>query len=111
MDIVKSYEGHLGGHMKWVSEKDLGLYDAMNKGFKMATGEIIGIINSDDLIADPFVVEKVVRCFETDNSIDAVYADLYYVAQMIHLKLFGIGNRVHNVLLTKVGIQLIQRFM
>lgn len=47
----------------------------------MATGEIVGIINSDDLIADPAAIEKVVKCFEDDGSIDAVYADLYYVAQ------------------------------
>lgn len=43
-------------------------------------------INSDDLIADPAAIEKVVKCFEDDGSIDAVYADLYYVAQMTHLR-------------------------
>ena len=64
-----------------ISEPDKGIYDAMNKGFRMATGEIIGIINSDDLIAETTAIEKIVRCFEANSSVDAVYADLYYVAQ------------------------------
>lgn len=81
VEIIKEYEPQFSGRMKWVSEKDCGLYDAMNKGFRMAAGDIIGIINSDDLISDPEAIEKVMRCFEIDNSIDAVYADLYYVAQ------------------------------
>lgn len=81
VEIIKEYEPQFSGRMKWVSEKDCGLYDAMNKGFRMATGDIIGIINSDDLISDPEAIEKVMRCFEVDNSVDAVYADLYYVVQ------------------------------
>lgn len=81
VEIIKEYEPQFSGRMKWSSEKDCGLYDAMNKGFRMATGDVIGIINSDDLISDPSAIEKVVKCFEADNSVDAVYADLYYVAQ------------------------------
>lgn len=81
VEVIKEYEPQFNGRMKWVSEKDSGLYDAMNKGFRMATGDIIGIINSDDLIATPFAIERVMKCFETNDSIDAVYADLYYVAQ------------------------------
>ena len=79
--LMKMYEPLFNGRMFWISEKDDGLYDAMNKGFSMATGDIIGIINSDDVLADPAAIKKVVRCFETDETIDAVYADLYYVAQ------------------------------
>lgn len=79
--IIKEYEPLFNGRLKWISEKDNGLYDAMNKGFQMATGDVIGIINSDDLISDPNAIEKVIKCFEADTSIDAVYADLYYVAQ------------------------------
>lgn len=81
VEIVKEYESQFNGRMRWVSERDYGLYDAMNKGFRMATGDVIGIINSDDLISDPEAIEKVMKCFGEDNSIDAVYADLYYVAQ------------------------------
>ena len=79
--VIKQYEHDFNERLRWISEKDDGLYDAMNKGFSMATGDVIGIINSDDVLADPAAIEKVVKCFERDETIDAVYADLYYVAQ------------------------------
>lgn len=81
LDLINEYDSKFNGRLQWISEKDDGLYDAMNKGFSMATGDIIGIINSDDVLADPAAIEKVVKCFERDEMIDAVYADLYYVAQ------------------------------
>ena len=68
IEIIKEYEPQFEGRIRWVSEKDTGLYDAMNKGFRMATGEIIGIINSDDLIAETTAIEKIVRCFEANRS-------------------------------------------
>jgi len=64
-----------------VSEQDNGLYDAMNKGIKLATGDIIGFINSDDLFCDPDALTKVVKVFETNKNLDSVYADLFYVSQ------------------------------
>lgn len=81
VEIIKEYEPKFNGRMRWVSEKDKGLYDAMNKGFRMATGDVIGIINSDDLFSDPLAIEKVVNCFKANNPVDCVFADLYYVAQ------------------------------
>ena len=60
-----------------VSEPDKGLYDAMNKGLKLATGDVIGILNSDDLYKDLFVVEKVMKQF--DEQVDSVYGDIVYV--------------------------------
>ncbi|MBD99415.1 MAG: glycosyl transferase [Verrucomicrobia bacterium] len=63
---------------KFVSEKDSGMYDALNKGIKLATGDIIGILNSDDFYTDKFVIEEVVKIFLEEHS-DAVYADLQYV--------------------------------
>lgn len=81
VSIIKEYEPKFQGRMRWISETDKGLYDAMNKGFRMATGEVIGIINSDDLLAEPTVIEKVIQCFEEHPDTDAVYADLYYVSQ------------------------------
>jgi len=63
---------------KWISEKDGGLYDAMNKGLQLATGDIIGILNSDDLYAHNGVLSKVAEKF-MNNNIDALYGDLHYV--------------------------------
>jgi glycosyltransferase involved in cell wall biosynthesis len=61
-----------------VSEKDKGLYDALNKGLRLATGEYTGIIHSDDFYLNHQVIEDVMRTF-LDNKADAVYGDLYYV--------------------------------
>tara|TARA_R110002096_G_scaffold74051_2_gene175409 strand:- start:650 stop:1399 length:750 start_codon:yes stop_codon:yes gene_type:complete len=66
---------------KIVSEPDKGLYDAMNKGIKLATGDVIGLINSDDLFCDPHALEKVVDVFTKNKNLDSVYADLFYVSQ------------------------------
>lgn len=81
LEIIREYEPHFNGKMRWISEKDSGLYDAMNKGFRMATGDVIGIINSDDLLAEPTAIEKVMKFFEEHSEVDAIYADLYYVSQ------------------------------
>ena len=64
-----------------VSEKDKGLYDAMNKGIEKATGDVIGFLNSDDLFCDDMAVEKVMNVFNENSKIDSVYADIYYVDQ------------------------------
>lgn len=75
MDIVNRYKSNIS---VIVSEPDKGIYDAMNKGVERATGEIIGILNSDDFYADDLVIEDVVAKFHETSS-DALYADLVYV--------------------------------
>lgn len=75
LDIIKKYEKKFNSKLKYISEKDRGLYDAMNKGIKMCTGDIIGIINSDDVIADNQVFKKVVDTFEKEKA-DGVYSNL-----------------------------------
>ena len=69
----------LHSHIKYVSEKDEGIYDAMNKGIKIASGTIIGILNTDDFYADNSVLNNVLALFERDSSIGIVYGDLNYV--------------------------------
>jgi glycosyltransferase involved in cell wall biosynthesis len=66
---------------KVISEKDEGIYDAMNKGIRAASGEIIGILNSDDMYANAAVISKVVKAFE-DPAVQACYADIQYVDAM-----------------------------
>lgn len=62
-----------------VSEPDRGIYDAMNKGLALATGEIVGFLNSDDVYADASSLAEIVRAFD-DPTIDACYGDVLFVA-------------------------------
>ena len=66
--IVKEYERLFSGRLKWVSEKDNGIYDAMNKGIELATGDIIGILNSDDWYENS-AIEEVVKYAVEDEII------------------------------------------
>jgi glycosyltransferase len=63
-----------------ISEKDEGIYDALNKGINIATGDIIGFLHSDDLFAYPDVVKDIVSQLISSNS-DAIYGDLQYVSK------------------------------
>lgn len=76
LNIVGNYP-HVA---KVVSEKDKGIYDAMNKGLSIANGEVIGILNSDDVYVDKEVLAKVAGIF-SDENVDVCYADLQYVHQ------------------------------
>jgi len=62
----------------WISEPDKGIYDAMNKGIARATGDIIGILNSDDFYFDNSVISKIAGAF-SDEKTDAVFGDLIFV--------------------------------
>ena len=63
-----------------ISEKDNGIYDALNKGIALATGDIVGFLHSDDLFADDGVLSQIAAEF-SKNTIDAVYGDLNYVSR------------------------------
>ena len=78
MGIVKEYEKKYNGKLKYISENDSGLYDAMNKGIKMATGDIIGILNSDDKYANENVLQLIAYKFEETNC-DGTYANLIFM--------------------------------
>ncbi len=69
----KKYIDHL------VIEKDKGIYDAMNKGMKMASGELIGIINSDDFYTDSEVISSVVKYAKENEGIDAILTDISFI--------------------------------
>ncbi len=78
VDIIRQY-AEKNPCIKWVSEKDKGIYDAMNKGIGFATGEVIGILNSDDYYAGDTVLEQIVEIFCNDNSLDSCYGNLVYM--------------------------------
>lgn len=80
MDIVCSYEAAFEGRMHWISEPDKGIYDAMNKGILHATGDVIGFINSDDVLANKDVIETIAsRFIETNTS--CVFGNLLMVKE------------------------------
>ena len=78
VDIIKEYEPKFNGRMRWISEKDKGLYDAMNKGIAMATGDVVGILNSDDFYTANDSLEVIARTLE-ETGADAVYGDIHFV--------------------------------
>lgn len=78
IEIIKRYEARYESRLKWISEPDRGIYDAMNKGIAMATGDIIGILNSDDFYTSPDVVARLAEALESTDA-DAVYGDIHYV--------------------------------
>ena len=78
VDILRHYELIFNGRMKWISEPDRGIYDAMNKGIAMATGDVVGILNSDDFYTSNGILRKVAITMQ-DKNIDAVYGDVHYV--------------------------------
>ncbi|MCB6963014.1 glycosyltransferase [Phocaeicola dorei] len=79
IDVIKEYESKFNGRLRWISEPDKGLYDAMNKGIRMATGGVVGILNSDDFFTGKDVLAQVARAFETDDRLAAVYGDVHFV--------------------------------
>jgi glycosyltransferase involved in cell wall biosynthesis len=70
LDIIRRYEEKI---QKWISEPDKGISDAMNKGIRMASGDIIGIIHSDDFYADPTVLKRVAGIFSQSPGVKALY--------------------------------------
>lgn len=76
LEIVNKYSDKIS---KIVSEKDKGLYDALNKGIAHATGDVIGMLHSDDLYANATVISNVMKKFNEDPTLEGVYADLVFV--------------------------------
>lgn len=73
MDIVRGFK-HV---KKSISERDYGIYDGMNKGLALATGDVVGFLNSDDIYVDDSVLERVASVFELKN-VDSLYSDLAF---------------------------------
>ena len=85
VDVIRDFEQRLnvqpqthGFAFKWISEPDRGMYDAINKGIAMATGDVVGILNADDVLADDETLSHIVEAFK--DGVDCVYADIRFVA-------------------------------
>ncbi|TDO97076.1 glycosyltransferase family 2 protein [Flavobacterium sp. 245] len=94
-DIIESYRDKIS---QYVSEPDKGMYDAINKGLQLATGEVIGLMHSDDEFYDNRVISRIVNHLEFDEDIDGVYGDGVYVSndqqeKMIRNRIGGAFNR------------------
>ena len=77
-DTISIIKDNLDVVTRWISEPDTGLYDAMNKGIKLATGDIVGIINSDDFYHRSDAISKTVEGFLEEN-VQCVFADIRFV--------------------------------
>ncbi|MCR8561917.1 glycosyltransferase [Mucilaginibacter sp. BJC16-A38] len=75
INIVNNYKHFIS---RVISEPDKGIYDAMNKGIKLATGDVVGMLNADDFFADDTVLDNIAEAFKKNN-VDIVYADLDYI--------------------------------
>jgi glycosyltransferase involved in cell wall biosynthesis len=74
-DLVRAYGSRIA---RFISEPDRGIYDAMNKGLALATGDVVGMLNSDDVYADTHAVSSLIAAMRAAST-DAVFADLVYV--------------------------------
>lgn len=79
LQIIREWEPRFNGRMHVISERDGGIYDAMNKGIDHCTGDVIGILNSDDFFTSNDVIEQIARAFEGDDDLEAVFGDVHYV--------------------------------
>ena len=77
-DIVKEYAPRYGERLRYISEPDKGIYDAMDKGIALATGDVVGFLNSDDFYTAKDVLEKVAQAMKQPD-LDAVYGDVHFV--------------------------------
>ena len=99
VDVIRDFEQTLNSQLltpkfsfKWISEPDRGMYDAINKGIAMSTGDVVGILNADDVLADDETLKRIAAVFEPRNTlntrnggngeqIEAVYADIRFVRE------------------------------
>lgn len=90
-DVLERYRDRIS---VLVSEPDKGIYDAMNKGIGLSTGDVVGILNADDRYYDPFVLRDVADAFR-DPKTDACYGDLEYVDEKDHTVRYWKSGRYH----------------
>ncbi|MBW1655029.1 glycosyltransferase family 2 protein [Flavobacterium quisquiliarum] len=93
-EIIESYKDRIS---QYISEPDKGMYDAINKGLKLATGDVIGLMHSDDEFFDRKAISRIAARFEKEANIDGVYGDGVYVSndedeRLIRDRIGGVFN-------------------
>ncbi len=78
LEMLQDVEGRFHGRLKWISEPDNGIYDAMNKGVRMSSGDVVGFLNADDYYQDNGVLETIAGAF-AQHGTDAVHGNLHYI--------------------------------
>lgn len=91
-EVIESYKDRIS---QYISEPDKGMYDAINKGLKLATGDVIGLMHSDDEFYDTKAISRIAARFNTDSSIDGIYGDGVYVTNDIDERL--VRDRIGGV--------------
>ena len=79
LDIIDNYKDKFNNNIKVISEKDKGIYDAMNKGLEYANGDLISFLNSDDVFAHKHVIKNVIKIFKNNPNCDACYSNIAMV--------------------------------
>lgn len=102
LDIIKEYALRFDGRLKWISEKDKGIYDAMNKGIMMSTGDVVGILNSDDYYTSSDVLSTYVKAFK-ESDVEAVFGDIHFVRE-------GQSDRIARYYSSKIFRPFLLRF-
>lgn len=92
MNVVRSMEPKFNGRLRYVSEPDKGIYDAMNKGVRMATGDVVAILNSDDFYHNRHTLSEIAVAFETDPELKVVYGDNIWVTEREPKKIIRYAN-------------------
>lgn len=89
VEIIQSFEAKI---THFISEPDKGMYDAINKGLNLATGDIVGLMHSDDVFYDRTVISKIVQAFKNNLNTDAIYGNGIYVTDNEEEKI--VRNRI-----------------
>ena len=87
VEVIKAHESDFA-HLRWVSEPDKGIYNAMNKGLRMATGDYVQILNSGDELASDDVVERMLKALDEKSNPNILYGNM--------IKAFVDGSRVRD---------------
>lgn len=80
LSIIRQWEPRFEGRLHVLSEPDHGIYDAMNKGVARCSGDVIGILNSDDFLSSPTVISQIAQAFQHDAQLGAVFGDVHFVS-------------------------------